>query len=114
MRGDEHPSCFSPPGYSRRNDSSPSLAMVQPDGPASTSSTLQGLKPATKRRSDEGKVRRSKKRKVPPQSLAAFAAVFEESLVQFAKSRVVPGTDKNVRTVRVMERPSVICSELWG
>jgi hypothetical protein len=55
MRGDKHPSCFSPPRYSQRNDSSPSFAMVQPYGPASTSSTLQGLKPATKRRSDEGR-----------------------------------------------------------
>jgi hypothetical protein len=39
-------------------------------------------------------VRRSKKRKVPPQSLTAFAAVFEESLVQFASPGWCPERTK--------------------
>jgi hypothetical protein len=35
--------------------------------------------------------------------VAALAEAFEESLVQFGSPRTVPGTDKNVRTVRVAD-----------
>jgi hypothetical protein len=48
-------------------------------------------------------VRRSKKQKAPPQSLAAFTQAFEDSLERFGDPRTVPGTDKDVRAVRVTD-----------